>query len=197
MRLSKLQFASLVVLCLVLPGAANAAGAVLGARAGVSVAKASLDASQTFASENRTGFAGTIFLDLGGALLNIQPEVSYIQKGLKDGNSGETLELDYFEAAALLKAGLPLPVLQPHVFGGIAADFRVQDNIPADIQFSAKNADWNLLFGADVKFARKKFVLYADGRYAMGLTDVTQTSDVVHDLKNRAWILSAGIGMPF
>jgi hypothetical protein len=197
MRLSKLQFASLAVLCLVLPGAASAAGGVLGARGGVSVASASLDVNQTFSSENRTGFAGTIFLDLGAALLNLQPEASYIQKGIKDGNSGQTLELDYFELAALLKAGLPIPVVQPHVFGGIGADFRVQDNVPSDITFSAKNADWNLIFGADVKFALGKIILYGDGRYAMGLTDVTEASDVVTDMKNRAWIFSAGIGLPF
>jgi hypothetical protein len=197
MRLSKLQFSSLVVLCLVLPGAASAAGAVLGARGGVSVASASLDVNQTFSSENRTGFAGTIFLDLGAALLNLQPEASYVQKGIEDGNTGQTLELDYFELAALLKVGLPIPVVQPHVFGGVGADFRVQDNVPADITFSSKNTDWNLIFGADVKFVLGKFILYGDGRYAMGLTDVTEASDVVTDMKNRAWIFSAGIGMPF
>jgi hypothetical protein len=197
MRLSKLQCVSVLVLLLLAPAAAQAAGAVLGARAGVSVASASLDVNETFSSDNRTGFAGTIFLDLGSALLNLQPEASYVQKGIQDGNTGETLELDYFELAGLLKVGLPIPVVQPHLFGGIGADFRVQDNIPADVTFSAKNADWNLIFGADVKFGLGKVILYGDGRYALGLTDVTEASDVVQDMKNRAWIFSAGVGLPF
>ncbi len=197
MRISKLQCTSFLVLCLSAPAMAHAAGTVLGARLGVSVAKASLDVSETFSSENRTGFAGTVFLDLGAALLNFQPEASYIQKGLKDGNTGQTIKLDYFELALLAKAGLPIPVVTPHVFAGVAADFNVQENVPADLTFSVKNADWNLLFGADVKFALGKFVLYGDGRYALGLTDVAEGTSVVSDLKNRAWILSAGLGLPF
>ena len=197
MRLSKLQCASVLVLFCLVPVAAHAGGAVFGARAGVSVAEASLDVNQTFSSDNRTGFAGTIFLDFPSALLNLQAEASYIQKGIENAESGQALELDYFELAGLLKFGLPIPVVQPHLFGGIGADFRVQDNVPADVTFSSKNTDWNLIFGADVKFVLGKIILYGDGRYAMGLTDVTEASDIVQDMKNRAWIFSAGIGLPF
>lgn len=196
MRISKLQCASVLALTILLPAAARA-GSVLGVRGGVSVAEASLDVSETLSSDNRTGFAGTIFLDLGSALLNLQAEASYVEKGLENAETGEELELNYFELAGLLKFGLPIPVVQPHVFGGVGADFRVEDNVPADVAFSAKNTDWNLIFGADVKFVLGKIILYGDGRYAMGLTDVTEASDIVQDMKNRAWIFSAGVGMPF
>jgi hypothetical protein len=174
------------------------AGVTLGARAGVSIAKASLDVQQNFDSANRTGFAGTVFLDTGMGILNIQPEISFIQKGAKDAISGDAIKLDYVEAAALLKAGLPLVVVQPHVFAGIAAGFATKDNFRVgNVDFSTKTADWTIPIGVDVRVPLGSLALYGDARYAIGLTDVSKGTTNVKDLKNRAWILSAGIGTSF
>jgi len=175
--------------------AAHAAG-VIGVRGGVTVASASLDISQTLDKENQTGFAGSAFATLGAGVAVIQPEISYVEKGVKDSATNNGIELNYLELAALVKTGLPVPVVKPHVFGGIAADIEVDKNV-SGIQLDTKSPDWNLIFGADVQFDLSSIMLLADGRYALGLTDVSKGSDVVSDLKNRAWIFSAGVGFHF
>ena len=197
MRVRMSLIASSLLLCTVAVNSAHAA-ATIGARAGVSIAKASLDAQQNFDTANRTGFTGTIFLDLGLGVINLQPEISYIQKGAKDATTGAKIKLDYVETAALLKVGLPLPVIQPHVFAGIGADFNTDTSITfANSTLTTKNVDWTVPLGADVKLAFGKLGVYADARYAVGLTNINEGTAVVKDLKNRAWILSAGVGVAF
>jgi len=168
---------------------------LIGIRGGVSVASVSLDINQTFSEENRTGFAGSGFLSMGLGVITIQPEVSYIQKGAKDATTGSELKLDYFEVAGLAKFGLPIPVVTPHAFAGFAADFEVDKSSKFAVDTSS--VDYNLLFGVDVEFHLGKLVIVGDGRYALGLTDVSEASEVVKDLKNRAWILSAGLAHAF
>jgi hypothetical protein len=197
MRVRKSILASSLVLCAIVASSAQAVG-TLGARLGVSISKASLDVKQNFDSANRTGFAGTVFLDLGLGVLDLQPEASYIQKGAKDATTGDVIKLDYVELAALIKAGLPLPTIQPHVFVGLAADYATKNDFTvSNIDFSTKNADWTVPIGVDLKLALGKLALYGDARYAIGLTDVSKGSANVTNLKNRAWILSAGIGTSF
>lgn len=155
-------------------------------------------ASTTLDPDNRTGFTGTVFLTTGGGLFDLQPEISYIQKGAKSATTGETIALDYVELAALFKIGLPLPAIQPHVFAGIGADYSVHDNTSVNnIDFSTKNADWTIPIGADVRFDFGTLALYGDARYAIGLTDITEGASNFQNLKNRAWILSAGAGLSF
>ena len=191
--LARLLAATLAVGTFVSP--AHAAG-VAGVRGGVTVASASLDISQTLDKENQTGFAGSAFAILGVGVAVLQPEISYVEKGVKNSATDNGIELNYLELATLIKTGLPVPVVKPYVFGGIAADFEVDKNV-SGIQLDTNSPDWNLIFGADVQFDLSTIVLLADGRYALGLTDVSKGSDVVKDLKNRAWIFSAGVGFHF
>jgi hypothetical protein len=197
MRIRNSMIASSLLLCAVGANSAHA-GTTIGARAGVSIAKASLDAQQNFDTANRTGFTGTLFLDSGLGLINLQPEVSYIQKGAKSATTGAKIALNYVEVAALLKVGLPIPVVQPHVFAGIGADINTDTSINfGNSTLTTKNMDWTVPLGVDVKLAFGKLGVYADARYAVGLANINQGTDVVKDLKNRAWILSAGVGCEF
>lgn len=170
-------------------GTAHAVG-LIGLRAGVSVAEASLDVSQTFSSENRTGFAASGFAQLGLGVIMLQPELSYIQKGLQG------IELDYIELALLAKAGLPIPVVSPHLFGGIGADFQTKSESDF-VGLDTKNTDWTAIFGADVMFHLGGLNAVVDGRYGLGLTEIQEASDTVSDLKNRAWLFSAGLAKQF
>jgi hypothetical protein len=186
-----------LTLCLAFTGSARAA-ATFGARFGESIAKASLDAQQNFDRANRTGFTATVFLDTGLGLFDLQPEVSYVQKGVKDAITGEEIKLDYVELAALIKTGLPLPLIQPHLFTGLAADYSTRKHAGfGTFDFSTKGADWTVPIGADLRIALGKYAIYGDARYDIGLTDVAQGSANVKNLKNRAWILSAGVGETF
>lgn len=189
--------ASSLLSCAVLASSAQA-GTTLGARIGASIATASLDAQANFDPENRTGFTGTIFLDSGLGFFNLQPEVSYIQKGAKNATTGVEIALDYIEVAALLKVGLPIPVIQPHVFAGIGADFNTDTSITYEnATLTTKNVDWTVPLGADIRLTFGKLGVYADARYAVGLTDISEGTAIFTDLKNRAWILSAGVGFEF
>jgi hypothetical protein len=186
-------FSILVLVC----AAASAAhaGILVGARVGASVASISGDVGSTFDKSNRTGFAGTGFVQLGGGIFALQPEVSYIQKGVKDDLTGNKFDINYVEAAALLKAGPPFPIVHPHAFAGVGADFKANTKTPTNVDL--ESVDWNAIFGADVVFNLGGATLVADGRYATGLKDISSSSSLFSNVKNRAWILSAGFGFGF
>ena len=173
----------------------------LGVRGGVAVASASLeDASETLDTDNRTGFAGTLFLNAGKGRFSLQPEVSYIQKGVKDADGGGETQFTYIEAAALLKAGLPLGIARAGLFGGIGADFEsdckiVEDGVETscdDEEIDTKSPDWNAIFGLDVAVYVGGISLWGDGRYSVGLSDISDVESISY--KNRAWIFSVGLG---
>jgi len=173
----------------------------LGVRGGVSVATASVDDVEgTFDTSNRTGFAGTVFFNAGMGIFSLQPELTYIQKGVEDSFSSTKIELAYLEPALLLKAGLPLGIARAGIFGGIGADFEMECNLVngsesvscSDAEVNTKSPDWNALFGLDLAVYLGGISLWGDGRYAVGLSDVSDVSDFSY--KNRSWIFSAGIG---
>lgn len=173
----------------------------VGVRGGVSVAKADVDLSdpfETFGEENRTGFAGSVFYNRDFGIFAFQPEASYLQKGVKE-EDGRELKLQYVELAALLKAGIPLGIVKPSAFGGIGVNFETScklddvkctDEIPV---IDTKSTEWVAVFGADVGIFLGSISLWADGRYSLGLSNISNTA-IISDLKNKAWIFSAGIG---
>ena len=162
----------------------------LGVRGGVSVAKADVKTSMLFDEGNRTGYSVTAFASLGDVPLVLQPEISYIEKGVDE------VEIDYVEAAVLLKLGVPiLPIVKPHAFVGVGADYEVDSK--STLQIDTKELDWTMIFGADVFITVGELALIADARYALGLKDVLDNGPGFDEIKNRAWLLSAGVALPF
>lgn len=180
--------------------AATAQGVVtLGARAGVSVSGASLDASETFAEENRTGFVGGAFLSLQPGLLGFQLEGLYHEKGFREDGGPRDLDVAYFEIPALLKLALPLPLLRPGVFGGLAVAFEARCEFRG-VDCEAAGLDTNEtelggVFGADLAIGLGRLSLWADGRYSVGFSDIHGAGDVFRDVKNRSWDFTAGLGI--
>jgi len=173
----------------------------LGVRGGVSVATASVDDVEgTFDSSNRTGFAGTVFFNAGKGIFSTQLELNYIQKGVEDSRTSSKTELSYLEPALLVKAGLPLGIARAGVFGGIGADFELDCKIVdgsdsascSDLGVDTNSPDWNALFGLDLAVYLGGISLWGDGRYAVGLSEISNVSDFSY--KNRSWIFSAGVG---
>ena len=172
-------------------------GLALGLRAGVSVASASIDASQTFDKSNRTGFAGGVFLDYDAGLLGFQVGAQYSQKGvdLNVGTAVEEFSLNYVEIPAVVKLGIPLGMIKPSVFGGAGLGFKTGcDNSGVDCGSDVKSTDVSGIAGADVSLSLGSISLWADGRYHFGLNNINDATDVVGDLKNRNWTFQAGIG---
>jgi hypothetical protein len=172
-------------------------GLELGFRGGISVASASVDVSETFDKSNRTGFAGGVFLNYDASLLGFQIGAQYAQKGvdLEIDNVVNEFDLAYLEIPAVVKLGIPLGVVKPSVFGGAGLGFNTGcDNSGEDCGDEFKSVDWIGIAGADVAIYLGSISLWADGRYHFGLSNISDASDVVGDLKNRNWTFQAGIG---
>jgi hypothetical protein len=177
---------------LVAAPAAHAAG-VLGGRLGVAVSTIDTGADDVFDEDNHEGFALTGFYQMGNGHLTFQPELSYIEKGVKDATTGSEITLSYAEIAALGKLGLPILGMQPHVFAGLAGDIEVNKESPFDID--TKSFDPNVLVGGDLMVTLGPVYLIGDGRYAVGLSDINNVDDVFSEVKNRSWIFSVGVGV--
>ncbi len=165
-----------------------------GAKAGVSVSSASLDAiSETFDKSNQTGFAGGLFFQNYWGLFGGQLEASYIQKGVKDNDFDEAIKLDYIELAALLKVGIPLGIVRPGLFGGVGFDILLScDTDGSDCKDDSNSTDWVGIIGGDVIVYFGSFMVFGDGRYNIGLSEVSDVSDFGY--KNQGWTFQAGVG---
>lgn len=168
-------------------------GAEIGVRGGVSVASASFDLD-TFDPDNRTGFVGGPFVDLDLGLFGVQVAALYHQMGFEDPDFD--LKLSYIEVPAVLKVGLPLPLVKPSVFAGVGLGFEGSCEINgADCTDGSTNStQYSGVAGADVKISLGRTSLWLDGRYNFGLNDVNDALDQVGDFKNRAWNFTVGIG---
>ncbi|MDP2470173.1 MAG: porin family protein [Candidatus Palauibacterales bacterium] len=187
---------ALVGLALVTTQAKAQAGMELGVRGGVSVAQVSGDFADTFDKSNRTGFAGGVFLNFDWGILGAQVAGQYTQKGadLDIGNTVESLSLNYFEIPAVIKAGIPLGMIKPSVFGGVALGFNTScDSSGEDCGDNVKSTEWLGVAGADVAIYVGSISLWVDGRYNFGLSDINDATDVVGDLKNRNWTFQGGV----
>jgi len=167
-----------------------------GAKAGVSVSSADVnDIGGTFDKSNQTGFAGGLFAHNYWGLFGGQLEGSYIQKGVKESTSDEATKLDYIELAALLKLGLPLGIVRPGLFGGIGFDILVSCKAGGeDCKDESKGTDWVGIIGGDVIVYFGSFSVFGDGRYNIGLGDVSDTEFSDFSYKNQGWTFQAGVG---
>ncbi|MFW6089249.1 MAG: outer membrane beta-barrel protein [Gemmatimonadota bacterium] len=190
-----------LLLTLATSSAAVAQGRTLGARLGASVATLDTDAGSVLDEENRTGLVAGVFYNRSLGLLGYQVEVLYTNRGADFGDGG-SLDLTYVQIPALLKVNLPVGMLQPGVFAGVAAalevDCRVDDSDSCDDIEGAEvnDVDVNGVVGADLKYSLAGVGLWLDGRYYVGMSDIGEFDDVVGDLKNRSWEFSAGLGIP-
>lgn len=177
----------------------GAQATTFGVRAGVSVASASVDVGETFDKSNRTGFAGGVFLDMGGSgPLGFQVGAEYTQMGvdLDFGQAVDELSLDYLEIPAVVKLGLPLRVVRPSVFVGAGLGFNTGcDKDGVDCGDDVSSTQWSGIIGADLAIYAGSVSLWADGRYHVGLNDIAD-SESYRQLKNRAWTFQAGLGFP-
>lgn len=198
-RMVSAALAGLAFLAVFPPHAEAQQGLQLGFRGGVSVASASFDTEETFDKSNRTGFVGGVFLNYDAGPLGFQVAGQYSQKGvdLDLGNAIEEFSLSYLEIPAVVKLGIPLGIIKPSVFGGAALGFNTGcDSDGDDCGDEFKSTDFSGIAGADVAIYLGSISLWADGRYHFGLSNVSDASDVVGDLKNRNWTLQAGMGFP-
>lgn len=190
-----------LLLALTVTSAAAAQGGTLGVRAGASVATLDTDAESILDEENRTGLVAGVFYNRSLGLLGYQVEVLYTSRGADFGDGG-SLDLTYIQIPALLRVNLPVGMLQPGVFAGVAAALKVDcqagdSESCDDIEgVEVNDVDVNGVVGADLKLSLVGVGLWLDGRYYTGLSDIGDFDAAVGDLKNRSWEFTVGLGIP-
>lgn len=195
----------MLLLGLALAAPALGQGRTLGVRLGTSIATLNTDAQDILDRENRTGVVAGVFYNRSlGGFLAYQVEVLYAGRGtaFEDGSS---FDLAYVEIPALLKVSVPVGLLRPGVFGGVALAVKVDCRVDEDGTstkcddvdgLDVKGTDWNAVVGGDVQLGLAGLSVWGDARYYMGLSDIGEFADVVEDVKNRSWELTAGVGIP-
>ena len=194
------RFGLAVIVTLGLVATQAQAQTTIGFRGGATVASASVDISETFSQENRTGFTGGGFLDFNGGILGLQVGAQYTTKGTKlnVGDEIDDLTLSNLEIPAVVKVGLPLPLLKPSVFGGAGMSFVMScDNNDVDCKDEVKSTEWEGITGADLAIYLGGVSLWVDGRYHFGFSKIGDTADIVSDLKNKHWAFQGGVGFSF
>lgn len=199
------RLAGIVALMVVMTAAPGfAQGRTFGVRAGTSVSTLDTNVEDIFDEENRSGFVGGVFYNQGLGLLGYQLEVLYANRGTAFQGGG-SIDLAYIEVPALLKVGVPLGLLRPGVFGGVAVAFNVACDLEDEgtttscddiTEFNVNRTDWNAVVGADLQLGLAGLSLWGDGRYYLGLSDIGEIEDVTANFKNRSWEFTAGIGIP-
>lgn len=156
---------------------------------------------------SRTGFGLGAFLQvMVGPNWSIQPEALYLAKGASEDEGDGEVKVNYLQIPMLVQYHLPTPGVSPRLFAGPSVAFEIGCDVEeggvsvecGELDINTKSADFGLVFGAGVDIPAGGVVLTLDGRYDMGVTNVSdepEEADV--EIKNRAWEFFAGVGFPF
>lgn len=190
------------------------AGVAFGVKGGVSVSQVQAD---LFDTQNRTGFVGGVYaaFDLT-PVVGIQPELLLVRKGaelfstdvsfggIDFGDVGSTLDVDYLEIPVLLRFSLPTPgPLGVRLLAGPVASLKVAEKLSTtgliDLSLDTdqiKTADFGIAAGAAVALRSGNLRVVGEGRYTLGLTDV---SDLPYGgaIKNGSFYAMAGLEFLF
>jgi len=177
----------------------------LGFLGGLSLARISQNpANAGFGFTTQSGFgAGTFYERHAGDNVAIRFESNYIQKGgeffLSDENfRGQgAFKLAYIETATLLSISPGRGAIRPYIMAGPAVGYLASARIvvsngagSVDAATIVNKIDYGLIFGGGIRFD----FIFIEGRYALGLTDISQDDDV-EDL-NRGIQIMAGLSLP-
>jgi hypothetical protein len=151
----------------------------------------------------KLGIAGGISYKINLLVLTIQPEALYIQKGAVYDHPYHktTMSLDYLDIPIVVKFGLPIPLVNPYIEGGIAYSILLSakskteytalaGNMPSDetdIKDTMTKNDFSVVVGIGIEV----FMLDINARYILGMTKLNKDNDAKS--YNRGFLLTAGI----
>jgi opacity protein-like surface antigen len=168
-----------------------------GVKGGINMANLTYDPEPVNGPDNLMGIAA------GGVLsFNLSPsacldgEVLYIQKGVSSDLQSEfcsgsaDLKLTYISISPMLRFKIHAESFTPYFMGG--AEFGLlmsakstgssdcegeSEDFDLDVKDYFKGSDLGVTFGAGVEFPMGSSALFVEGRYAMGLTDISDTPE--------------------
>jgi opacity protein-like surface antigen len=200
-----------LVLFLVLPvGAQNRMGVVGGLNfANVSSddleegLSAEIGADVSLANSLGFGFGGVLDIVLSeNAALHLEP--MYIQKGAKIEIEGFDEDVKfkaaYLEVPVMVKLAFGTSEAKPYVMAGPTIGYllsaKLTNGDEEDMKDTTKDFDFGLGFGAGVSFPAGDNMVFVEGRYALGLTNVDDDPDDPVDVKTKGIQIFAGITFP-
>jgi hypothetical protein len=166
-----------------------------GVKAGVNMANLALDPEPIKGPDNLMGIAagGMLSFNLSPSLC-LDGEVLYIQKGASMDSESEfcssesDLKLTYISISPMLRFKFHTASFTPYLMGG--AEFGIlmsakstgtsicggdTEDFDVDVKDYYKSSDLGVSFGAGVEFPLGTSALFFEGRYAMGLSDISDT----------------------
>ncbi|RQO74205.1 PorT family protein [Pedobacter sp. KBW06] len=188
--MKKLLLSTVMVLSI---GAVKAQKIELIPKAGISISKQSI--SNMNGEKNKVGFTAGLGVNFQVAKsdFSIQPELNYVSEGtkIKNGNITVKQNLNYLE----------LPVLAKYSFGPVYVNagpsisllLSDKDKLQAFYGGKVQKLDFGIQMGAGVAIPAGPGKFIVDGRYALGLTDLSKAANKV---KNRGIIATIGYAIP-
>ncbi|HLP10892.1 MAG TPA: porin family protein [Flavobacteriales bacterium] len=171
--------------------------------------RSSLNGSHAFENNTLKSYTLGGFMQFGGNIFAVQPEILFTQKG---GHNYEMLDrineeykLNYLEIPVLLKASFPFTneVFFPHVFVGpyyaavIASSYNGSITVPDDTR-NLNQSDWGVLGGAGLDFRLGRVFLSLDGRYHLGLRSLDSGGNYdTREIRNGTFMITGGVGVRF
>jgi hypothetical protein len=138
----------------------------------------------------RTGFAAGVSFPLRPSrILQVQPEVLYVEKGWEGGSEPR---LQYLEFPVFLRVNAPTTGVVPWVLAGPSLSVRLACNqLVGDCPMDSRRTDYGMAVGGGVRFGGL-FGITAEGRYTWGLRNVDR-ADQGLDSATRAFLLMVGV----
>jgi hypothetical protein len=187
----------LMALLVAMPVLAQEKQISFGVKGGINMANLVFDPEPDDTMDNLMGLAA------GGVLsFNLSPsacldgEVLYIQKGASqdmeiEGCTNEAdLKLTYLAVSPMLRFKIHTQSMTPYFLAGGEFAFLLSakstgssecngqtEDFDVDVKDYYKSTDFGVSFGAGVEFMAGSTSLFVEGRYAMGLTDISDVPD--------------------
>lgn len=157
--------------------------------------------------QNMRGLTGGLFFSLSLGFIGIQPEILYSRRGMMyeiDTENKIEYMADYIEGLVLVKLSiLPVGPIRPVIFGGPSYGYLLkakgrmttpEGTVEEDLADMFEKTEWAAVFGGGLDFKLAGILLTVDGRYHMGLTNVSTEVEVGQTVKNKGFSVLVGIG---
>ncbi|NML56680.1 porin family protein [Chryseobacterium cheonjiense] len=158
-------------------------------KAGIAVYKQSIEGVN--GEKSKVGFQAGLGVNIptGAANFSIQPELNFISKGTKIKNAlvNQNFNFNYIEVPVLAKYSFG-PV---YVNAGPSVGFLMgKNNAVKAVYGKTKTIDFGLQMGAGVAIPAGPGKLIVDGRYNLGLSNISDAKGAA--IKNRGFAVSLG-----
>lgn len=156
---------------------------------------ASQSASALSGEKTKTGFTGGVALDMHfkESAFSLQPELNFVSRGLKfkDGNTTSKYNFNYLEVPLLAKYKFDMVYINAGPYVGF--QLNGSDKFKELYGSKPRTVDLGLQFGAGVAIPAGPGKVIVDGRYALGLSDLSKGPGTV---RNRGFNVSLGYAIP-